>query len=57
MTKELARALTDMAEIIKDWNSGLIPNEEEFIIKLKMVNGHIALALPKKEAELQQLEI
>jgi len=57
MNKELAVALTDMAELIKDWNNNLVCNEEEFLFRLRLINARIALLLPKAEKEPQQLQI
>lgn len=57
MNKELARALTDMAEIIKDWNSNLIAREEDFIFRLRLINARIALLLPEVEKQSKQLQL
>lgn len=57
MSKELARALTDMAELIKDWNNGMIATEGDFLFKLKLINARITLLLPEAKAGPQQLRI
>ena len=49
MTTELAKLLTDISELIKDWNSRAIPTEEEFIQKLRSVNDDIYEELKKPQ--------
>jgi len=49
MTIELGKILTDFVEIVEDWRSNLIPNEEEFFDRLKKVNIELLKELSKQK--------
>jgi len=57
MDNELQRALTEMDELIKSWNSGKIATEADFLHALKLVNGRIWLLLPDPRPGKKQLTI
>jgi len=57
MTKNLARFLTNLFELIKDWNAGLIPTEKEFIDKLKKAIADIVAELGNQKEENIQTKI
>lgn len=57
MTKNLARFLTNLFELIKDWNAGLIPTEEEFIFKLRRMIADIVAELGKQKEKKIQTKI
>jgi len=57
MTKELVKLLTDVTELVKDWNSNAIPTEEEFIEKLKKTVVKIVVELGNQETGKVQTKI
>lgn len=57
MTKELASFLTNLVELIKDWNAGFIPTEEEFVFKLRKLLAEITPELDNQKEKKIQLEI
>lgn len=57
MTKNLARFLTNLVELIKDWNANLIPTEEEFVFRLRKLLAEITPELDKQKEEKIQTKI
>jgi len=57
MATELIKLLTDFSELIKDWNSGIIANEEIFIDKIRKLVSDISEELENQKEEKIQLRI
>lgn len=57
MTKELASFLTNLVELIKDWNAGFISTEEEFVFKLRKLLAEITPELDNQKEKKIQLKI
>jgi len=56
MTTELIKHLSDAKELIDDWNSKKIPNEEEFLSGLKKVSLELYRELRKPQIALPDTE-
>ena len=57
MTTKLVKLLTDFFELIKDWNSGIVANEEIFIDKIRKLVSDISEELENQKEEKIQLRI
>jgi len=51
MKKELIKSLTDIKDLIDDWNSGLIDKERDFLIPLREKGNEMICLLEEEELE------
>lgn len=55
MTNELIIILSDFVQLMKDWESKLIPTEQELFDRVKKINEKLTEELPKqKEKEVEE---
>lgn len=51
MKKELIKNLTDIKELIDDWNAGLIDKERDFLILLREKGNEMICLIEEEEIE------
>jgi len=51
MKKELIKNLTDIKELIDDWNAGLIETEKDFLVPLREKGNEMICLLEEEEID------